>query len=366
MNTGNEISKRKPMSPALFCLFLLLSAVASALCLNFGLIIAGILIMTVSVALSAMLMLIRPPMVCYLVFPISAAASAVLFRLSERGLAFLIIYISFIAAGGALAFCVSKKSTRTGTAVTVAAVFAVFLFAAWLYVYLSEGNAFTPDALKAYIVSAAEKFKTETTEYIQKYFIDYLKTTPYYGNAELSGSVDEDTLNKTVASAVESFVYMIPGLAAALIQVIGYICTCWFELFASAAHYEILMPSPRWKIYPTAVTVIIFIAAYIVYTVSYMISMFSGGGSVIVTVAYNIVLMIVPAMAAIGFSMIFGRRKRAGMRNSPILSVLILVILFLLSPMLLLSLLGLVGAIGTLVMRKAEAASEKNDNDKTL
>lgn len=369
MNGDNRENKIKKASPAAIALALLASSLACAVALVFGYYIIGTVLLTLSAGLMALLVSVRAPAVCFVVCPLSVAAAAVLSQLSGGDFTVVIIFLSFIWAGGILALCVSKDSTRTGTTVFIAAVLALFILTALIVIYLSEGNAFTPQAIREYVTAKVTAYKESFAAVINENFIEPLKSTEYYKSAVESGAIDDDVISAYGAALAETSVLLSPGIIIMLLQAAAYLCTCWYTLSARLSHCEVVLPSPKWALYPTTVTVTVYFIAYMVYTVTYFLSMFSETGSTVGVVALNLILVTIPSMFAIGCRALFRRRSTRFARGGGAVT-LVIILLIIFSPLLAVSLISFIGAFGVLAKRRAEAEAERksrgDDNDRPL
>lgn len=357
---NSETGKRGFQNPLIICVFTAICAIAASFAVALGAVLFSCLFISLSAALFAVLICTRAKPIYLAVCPLSFAAGCVITVALGGGIALDILLLSFIAAGGALALCVMKKSERTSTVVAVAACFIACVVLSLLYVYLSGGNKFTPQAIKEYVLAKLDGVSSFYQELFRTYLLEPLKETDYYSSLIASGRFDESDFISLIGSAVYSLAALSIGIIIAAAQILGYICTCWFKVFVKKLGCELVLPSPRWEVYPTKITAIFYIVAYSVNALSFFFASDSGAMAFIGIAAQNIVIAVTPVMVYLGVSFMFGKRRgKIRIRGG---AIAIFIIAFLLSPTLAISLIGFIGAIGLINLRRLEDA-DKNDED---
>ena len=327
---GNRI-----VSPAVPGIILVLSAALSALGLAKGSTLIGLLFMMASAAMLALLICMRAAVVCCVACPISVAAGSVIITIAGGGVDSVIAFCAFVAVGGMLALCVTKKSDRTGTVVAMSAALALMI----LIAFAAEEKIAVIRTLIGDMVNA---------------YADALKSM---------GQTIEDTYVKELKDGLaNTFIVLLPGFIIAILQVFCYFVTCIFKFSARKAHCEVILPSPRWELYPTMVTVIIYAVASLVLGISYLIAMFSSSGSVVQIVAYNLVLITSPVFAAIGVGVTMGKRSPAAPGRKG-MSIFIFALFLIFATQIAYTMISIIGAIAVFVRRKAESAPKNDDEN---
>lgn len=347
MNRGtNGGAEKGIVSPVAAGIIMLIGASTSAALLQTGGLL-GILLMTVASAALALLICMRAVVMCCVLCPISVALGSVIITVMGGGLESVILFCSFIAIGGVLALCVSKASDRTGTVVAMSFALAVMLIGALLAEYFAGGGEFSAEGLKTFIEGKTDALRSVIAEAYKNYM-------DAVANASAGVKIDAADLNAAAESTATAFIAILPGTLIASLQIICYIVTCWFTFFARKMRCEVILPSPRWELYPTMVTVIIFAVSSVVFAGAYVVALISSSGSVVGTVAYNLNLITMPAFFAIGFSAVFGK-KAAGRRG---MAAFIFVVFAIVALQLAFMTIAIIGAIGVFVRRKAESADK--------
>lgn len=345
---GNRI-----VSPAVPGIILVLSAALSALGLAKGSALIGLLFMMASAAMLALLICMRAAVVCCVACPISVAAGSVIITIAGGGVDSVIAFCAFVAVGGMLALCVTKKSDRTGTVVAMSAALALMILIAFAAEYFSGCRAFSAEGIKAFVEEKIAVIRTLIGDMVNAY-ADALKSM---------GQTIEDTYVKELKDGLaNTFIVLLPGFIIAILQVFCYFVTCIFKFSARKAHCEVILPSPRWELYPTMVTVIIYAVASLVLGISYLIAMFSSSGSVVQIVAYNLVLITSPVFAAIGVGVTMGKRSPAAPGRKG-MSIFIFALFLIFATQIAYTMISIIGAIAVFVRRKAESAPKNDDEN---
>lgn len=344
---GANTPKKVRRSPALISGLMVLSVLAAALTLASGFILIGSVLITFGAALFALVVLMRAPTPYIALCPVSVAAGCVVAALVGGGIPTYIMLVAFVALGGVLTLCISKKYTKSGTTVALAACFGAAVIGVVVYLYLSGGNEFTPDAVKAFITAKIDDILDLSEKMTREELI------PMLGKF----TVDSDGLVALVRAAVLSTIYMTPGLFIAAMQILGYICCGWFSLFVKIENCEVLMPAPVWELYPTMVTAVIYIVSYVVY----LLASLGSSLSTVEIVALNVSATVVPAMIAVGTIVIFSSGKKR--RRVNLLPIGIIAILIVIQPVLAFILLSMLGAFSVIGRRRLEAKLAKKGED---
>lgn len=350
--------------PLRICIFTAICALAASLAIALGAILFSCLFLSLAAALFAVLIGMRAKPVYFAVCPLSFAAGCAVIAAFGGGIALDILLLSFVAAGGVLAACVMKKSSRTSTVVAVAACFIAAILLSLLYIYISGGNTFTPSAIKEYIHVKLDAVSAFYENFFRTYLLEPLRETDYYSSLISSGKLDESDIISLIGTGVYAIAQLSIGVVIAAVQILGYVCTCWFKLFMTKLGCELVLPSPRWEVYPTKITAIVYIVAYLFNTLALFFPSGTGIMALVGIAARNIVIGITPVMVYLGVSFIFGKRrpKRARPRGG---AIVLFVVILLLSPSFAISLIGFIGAFGLINLRRLEAADKEDEDNQS-
>ena len=340
------------VSPTVPGILLLLFAIAAALCFITGLWLFGIILMTMASAMLAIIICMGASTVSCIVCPLSVVLSSGILTVSGKGVESVIAFCTFIAVGGILAVCIINKSGRTAAVVAMSAAAGLMLFISVAVLYFRAGGELSADGIIAFFNSKADAVRTPLLKYTESLSERLLA---------LGYQVETDALKEYVNTVISSMISLLPGLIIAALEITCWITTCFAKLFARKTHCEVILPSPRWELYPSMVTVIIYAASCAIFAVCYIIALFSSSGSVVGIVMYNLILVTAPVFIAIGFSSAFGA-KYPKMQNRKGMSAFIFVMLVLLAPQLALTLLSIIGAVSVFVRRKAESTDKDDDS----
>ena len=297
----------------------------------------------------------------YFIFcPIAFAVGAVVISLLGGGLDKQILLISFIVTGAVAAISVNQKGSRTGTAAGIAAGAALCLIGALIYSYVSKGNEFSVNAIKDFLSAEEKAVEEQAKNFVTEYFLPYFRTLGEY--SAVKSPIDENVFTEFATNLVYTVSVLLPGITLMLLQIFGFITTCFFKHTVERLGYDVVLPSPRWELYPTSVTAWIYIAAYGIYAFSSLIASIAGAGGLIMIIALNVILTVFPVMFWLGGAALFGKRRKVRFRIGGGFILLILIgVLFI--PAMVVSVISFIGAWMVIGQRRAEAAEEKKNDD---
>lgn len=252
--------------------------------------------------------------------PMGIAALAAVFFIGQKKPIFIFLGALALIMSAVLTVAVKKKSPKSGTAValTAALVIGAVLIAAALY--LMAGNAFTPKDVGKAIDKVLDFPKNIMTELTLRYF-DGL--TEAEKELLVRGGVELDQLRETALLAADATGTMIrslaPGLVIAAAQILSYIAVCVFVLAAKCARLYALLPEPKWVLYPTQITCIVFLAALLL---NVIVSFFPSVGVVGLAIS-NLLLILLPSMTACGIRGIVVRLRHPLLRRRTLIFLII-------------------------------------------
>lgn len=298
----------------------------------------------------------------FLFCPAAFALGAVIISLLGGGLEKQMLLLSFIVAGAIGAVCINAKSSRTGTVIGIAFGAAICLLAAFIYAFVTAGNEFSIEAIKNFFTEKVKTTQEQAENFVKEVFVPYLRTINSYSTS--NAAISETDLIEFASELVYTAAVLSPGIILMLLQIFGFITTCVFKYTVEKFCCDVVLPSPRWELYPTAITAWVYIVTYAIYAFSSLVSSFSGGGSNVVTIiAINIIITVFPVMIALGGAALFGKRKTMRFRINGGFIILLVLGAFIM-PTMILAVISFVGAWSVIGRRKVEAAEEKKENDK--
>ncbi|MBQ9510656.1 MAG: hypothetical protein IJR55_03060 [Clostridia bacterium] len=315
----------------------------------------------ISTGIFATFIVVRVRAIYFMFCPVAFAVGAVIISLFGGGIEKQLVLLSFIVAGAIGALCINGKSTRTGTVIGIAAGAALCLVAAFIYAYVSAGNEFSVDAIKTFFTDKVKSAQEQAENFVKEVFLPYLRTINSYSTSKTA--ISETDFIEFASDLIYTAAVLLPGIILMLLQIFGFVATCVFKYFVERLGCDVVLPSPRWELYPTSVTAWVYIVAYGIYAVSSLISSFSNGGSGIVTViALNVILTVFPVMIWLGGSALFGKRRRVRFRIGGGFIILIILGVFIM-PTMIVAVISFIGAWSVIGRRRADAAEEKKEND---
>ena len=259
-----------------------------------------------------------------------------------------------------LSMAIRRKSTKTSAVLTVAAVLGVCFLILAAVTYAMAGHSLAPKDVLADIGNYFEAVKAEMVEDMRA-SINAISDTQmaYY---ERLGITREDLLAasiENVKTSVDLVMMLLPSITLISLQVLACIAVCAFSVTVRRCRYDALLPEPRWILYPTKVSCVIYWIAAVLYLISRFFNAFSAF-SVVVT---NFFYVILPPMGACGVRGLRARLRHPMLRRRMIF-ILILFgagILFFASAALPIAVLMLasLGAGDVFAARMAESSEDK-------
>ena len=350
MNEGG--AGRRVASPVVPGTIMLLSAVLSAFGTAKGNVLMGVLLMMASAAMLALLICMRASLICCILCPVAVVTGSVIITVMGGGLDSVIVFCAFVAVGGVLALCTVKKSDRTGTVIAMSASFALMLLIALIAEYFMSGGVFSAEGVKAFAEGKINVIRTAISDMVNA----YAETLKGMGQ-----TVDKSDVKELAKTLADSFIMLMPGLMIAFLQIFCYFVTCIFTFSARKARCEVIIPSPRWELYPTMVTVIIYAVSIVLFGITYIFASASSSGSVVNIVAYNLVLITSPVFAATGVGML-AEKKSPMVYGRRGMFIFMFVILLVFAPQITYTMVSIFGAVAVFIKRRAESLP-KNDDD---
>ncbi len=266
----------------------------------------------------------------------------------------------FIVCAFVLSRLIKKKCSKTSAVVALTIVLLLYFLILAAVLYAAGGHSLAPKDVMRELNSFFDEMRSEAADWGRAY-VDELpeQTIKLYENLGVGTEELRESYAASAEAAVDAVQMFLPGEILLLLQVLAYLGVCFFVLAVKQARYEALLPEPRWVLYPTQVTCIVFMVT----TFVYMIASFFSGTTAFAVVCVNLLLALWPSMAACGVRGLVVRLKHPVLRGRTIfiLGLFVLFGLFMLNLMLPIAaiLLAFLGARDVSSLRMAEAEANK-------
>lgn len=283
---------------------------------TFYMVAAGALLALLLTADRSLLWLISVPGVGIIAF-----LTHMLFAAEGTGVLWILSAFLYIPVGIVLAGCIYARRGLTVTTAVLAVVFALLLLScAGMQLQLTYGN------IREGAVILWEQLQAGLT--------DMLSSVGLPGeNGVLFVYTEKD-----IQAIIQSAVMLLPAMGILTCQLLAYLCAKLYRLLALAVGAGFLFKKEKWALTASA-------PAYIVFTVSYFISLFASESSVVSYAAFNLFYIFLPVTAAAGFHVVFGVQAGRGRRRIPL--IILCAVMFFISPVALLTLWAFLGAVRT-------------------
>lgn len=286
----------------------------------------GIFYTVVAGALLALLLTADRSLLWLLSIPgvgLIAYLSFVLLASEDTGVLWILSAFLYIPVGIALAACIFDRRNLTVTVTAVAVVFGVLLLSsAAIQLQLAYGN------IREGLAALRNQFESGLT--------DILSSVKLPGEDDILYVFTE----KEIQGMIQSAIMLLPAMGILICQLLAYLTAKIYRLLTLALGADFLFEKAKWPLTAS-------IPAYIVFTVSYFISLYTDEASVISYAAYNLLYIFLPVTAAAGFHTIFDMQTLGKSRKRIPLIIVLCAVGLIISPTALLILLSFLGAIRT-------------------
>lgn len=249
----------------------------------------------------------------------------------------------YVPVGIILAYC---AYTERGLSVTVAALTVALL--------LSMGAILTVSVTELFSQSIKESYKSLGAE-LEKSLFDMFSALSYPAPDGEVYTIPEET----VAALIEMSVMILPAVIVVTCQLLAYVTAKIFKSLDSSFGTRALFAGKEYG-------VTLSLPCAVIYLVSVAVSFFATEASVIAYSAINLIYILMPAAAIVGFKLLFYkngflRRNREGRRNGLMLGMIIF--LAVMSPIAFVQLLCSVSCIYIVVRAFFAFRNRKNDTE---
>lgn len=289
------------------------------------------------------------------------ASFSVIFLQILGGFSASLMGVTALIAALVLAHQVRERAPKTSVLVTVSLILGggFLLIAAVLYAI--EGGSLAPsDLLEAYQAFFGE-LKVEFSVVVHEWVASMdEQTLSLYAQLEITKEMLLKSYLDSMEAALDLVQLMLPGFLIFFIQIFAYVEIAAFRAAARLAHVDALLPVPQWKLIPTQISCIVYIAVSIIYVAG---SFFAEEDSAFMIVMVNLWLALLPTMLFCGIRVFMLRLRHPMYRVGTGIILAIFVFGLLLIPsvalVLALFLLSFLGAQTISAMHAIEAEKNK-------
>lgn len=343
-----------------FALTSLLAALAILAALDIGHLthIVGYLVLMIALGVLAVI-----DMACdKAVFALNAAAFVlILFFASGKSLTLALFGAILVLGALLLSVAVGKKSAKTSAVLTVGATVSLGYILVAALMYAAQGGSLAVSDLFDKLNAAFDSVKAVMADLIRESINALPEEMPaYYAKYEITREMLLETSLLMMESVLDMAQLLLPGCFLFLVQFMAYIGVASFEKTARLFRCDVILPEPRWRLYPTQISCIV----YILITSAYLLSSFFASVSTFSILMMNFWIALMPVMIACGFNGLIMRLRHPRFRKSMIFILILFAAgcLFMTSTALPLGvfMLTFMGAQDVSLARTAEAAERRN------
>ena len=291
---------------------------------------------------------------------VGASGSVMILQIFGGFSASLTGVISLIAAL-VIAYQVRQRAPKTTVLVTVSAILGAGMLLIMALFYALDGGSLVPadllDVYHAFFKTLKVDFSVAVRSWVES--MDE-KTLALYAQMEISKEMLIETYQDSVEAALDLVQLLLPGMLLCFFQILAYVEISAFRISARMTRVDALLPAPQWKLIPTQISCVIYLAVSIIYVIA---SFFASMDSIFMIVLVNLWLSLLPTMLFCGLRVFFLRLKHPTYRmgSGLILAVFIFGLFFMPSMALLLALfmLSFLGAQTVSTMHAIESEKHK-------
>lgn len=268
----------------------------------------------------------------------------------------------FIVCALVLSHLVKKRCAKTTAAVLLTVTLLLYFLILAVILYAANGYSLAPKDVMRELGGVFDKLRDRAADWANEY-VDALpdNTKAFYSGLGIGMEELREVYVANAEAAVDTVQLLLPGEILFFLQVLAYLAVCFFVLAVKQARYEALLPEPKWVLYPTQITCIVFMVTTFVYMI---VSFFSQTSSLMV-IAANLLLVLWPSMAACGIRGLMVRLKHPMFRRKTVFLIVLFIFfgLFMLNVMLPVAavLLAFLGARDVSSLRIAESERNKKN-----
>lgn len=307
-----EDAEKSPISafaPLWLTAALCVVSLLSALDFGYGVGIFGMILMMAACGIFAVMMMIDGAFVS-----LANAAASLLILYFASGSQYFVpaLGAGYLLLALLLSKCAAHRGAKTATVERIAVLIFLYVLAVGAVFYAVDGHSLAPKALMADLDGFFHKIKLDRVANVME-SADVISDSllAFYERLGLTKEMLVEAQILSVEAAVDRAELLLPGLLIAAVQILSYFAVSVFCFVAKRLHAEVLLPSPRWALYPTQVSCVV----YIITAILYMISSFFGDNSMFAIIVMNLLLVLLPSMTACGVRGLVVRLKDPAQRG---------------------------------------------------
>lgn len=357
--TTNKIRVTR-LRPLWLTVAFLAALTLSALSWKIGLFLCGSVLQMAAIGVFAVLQMTFSPK---LYVPVAIASLVLMFFLGGNAPLLPAICALSLLASGVLRAAVGKKSTKSSTAILLCLTLLLGSAVIFAVLYRAAGNSLAPADLLAAADRVFTFLRNTATELTHRYFDSLTEEELSYFAASGMNIEETKQLFLTVGIGLVELIRSVsPAILLILGQLLGYLAVCFFVLTAKCTKLYALLPEPRWALYPTHITCILFMITLLLY----MVTAFFPAINAFSLAVMNLLLILTPSMTACGVRGVAVRLRHPLLRRRMVIFLIIFAVITVFTvgtalPFTIM-ILAFLGARDVSSLRMAEAASRNKDN----
>ena len=241
--------------------------------------------------------------------PICLVLAFVLAGLITESLTDALLTLSFVPSGLLLALATVTHQRRTTAICYAVGGFLITLFVLLAVFLMKTCGTLEIGVIKEYI-AGLQKGLGDGMVYVRDEFLKYMETTlaaEAYNAEEISEMITQlrDSVNVSILTSVAATVFSIlPAVAVMICSILGFEA----QMLLNATYFR-----TGWKrvLTPQSVMFTMSLPAAIIYSVSFFVTLFFGGGSLIGAAMQNLCLILLPGFCVMGWGALLGTLKRS-------------------------------------------------------
>lgn len=304
----DQTQQYKPYSsakwrPILLLLVMCAVALLAAVSISYGAVLIGVLFLMVMGGIFTVIFLA----VSHPAFMAAGASFSVAILQVVGGFSASLMGMTTLIAAFVMAYLVRQRAQKTSVLVIVSVILGggFLLIAAALYAI--GGGSLAPndllDTYQAFFHELKIEFSVVVHEWIEN--MD-AQTLALYAQMKVTKEMLLDSYLDSMEAALDMAQLMLPGMLLFAIQLLAYMEISAFRIVARTVRVDALLPEPRWKLVPTQISCVVYLAISVVYVLG---SFFAEGDSIFMIAIVNLWLALLPTMLLCGVRVLVFRLK---------------------------------------------------------
>lgn len=307
---SNSTPVNKNIRPLILSLLLAVFAILAATDLAYLTHIVGYLMLMIALGILAVI-----NMTCNkTVFALNVAALiAILFFTGNRSLEIALLGAVVVLSALMLAVAVGKKSAKTSAVLVVGITFSLGCAIVFALLHAAKGNSLAPGDLFENLNGVFDSLKALMADMIRNSVNAFTEEMlAYYAKFDVTKEMLLESALVAMEGLLDLIQLLLPGIFVFLVQTLAYIAVAAFEKTARFVECDVILPDVRWRLFPTQISCIVYIAV----TTAYFLAGLFSAASTFSILMMNFWIALMPVMLACGFSGIILRLKHPRLRRS--------------------------------------------------